>query len=77
MGSRCALTERREVIAVNEKVRALIQAAGALAEVSKITYDNFLQAGFTPMQALTLTQTVLSTQMQIAAMNSTPEDGKE
>jgi hypothetical protein len=61
---------------VNEKVQQLIAAAGALAEVSKITYDNFVRAGFTQMQALTLTQTVLSTQMQIAAMNSAPEDGR-
>jgi hypothetical protein len=60
---------------VNEKVQNLIQAAGALAEVAKISYDSFRTSGFTSSQALTLTQTVLCTQMQIAAMNSTQPEG--
>ena len=61
---------------MNEEVRDLIQAAGALAEVAKISYDSFRTSGFTSSQALTLTQTVLCTQMQIAATHPS-QDGAE
>ena len=62
---------------MNEKVQSLINAAGALAEVSKITYDNFVRTGFTQVQALSLTQTVLSVQMLISAMCPPQGEGKE
>lgn len=40
---------------MNEKLKALIEACGQVAEIAKIQFDAFVGAGFTEMQALSLT----------------------
>lgn len=59
---------------MNEKIQELLNAVGAMAEVCKASYDSFVGAGFTPLQALQLTQTFLSATLRMSQGGSHAED---
>ena len=59
---------------MNEKIRQLLDAVGAMAEMCKASYDSFVDAGFTPVQALALTQAFLQTILQMAQGGSHGDD---
>lgn len=59
---------------MNEKIRQLLDAVGAMAEMCRASYDSFVDAGFTPVQALALTQTFLQTTLMMAQGGSHGND---
>ena len=46
---------------MNEELQELYDSTHAMAEMLKLNYDSFVQAGFTRRQAMTLTVEVLKT----------------
>lgn len=53
----------------------LMKGIGAMAEISKLHYDNCIRVGFSGREALALTQTFLQTQMMMATGQSKAEEG--
>lgn len=59
---------------MNEKIQELLTAVGAMAEVCKAAYDRFVGAGFTPLQAMQLTQAFLSATLRMSQGGSHGND---
>lgn len=57
---------------MNEGLRALINGAGVLAEISKVQYDAFVKTGFSESQAMYLTGKFIQAELEIA--NEVPND---
>lgn len=57
---------------MNEKIDSYIESVGAITEISKIYFDNYLRCGFNEDQALDLTKHMIETKLILAASTQGP-----
>ena len=59
---------------MDDKINALINSAGAIAELTKIHYDAYLKAGFDETQALCLASRLMEIAFLKTMNNAEQED---